>query len=44
MADDTVIEDVPSGMVMKGKDRVREGFTGFLEQLQTSRYTQVLSY
>lgn len=29
MADDVVIEDVPFGMIMKGKDGVKEGFTGF---------------
>jgi steroid delta-isomerase-like uncharacterized protein len=29
MTDDVVIEDVPFGMVMKGKDGVRQGFTGF---------------
>jgi len=28
-ADDVVIEDVPFGMVMKGKDGVKQGFTGF---------------
>jgi steroid delta-isomerase-like uncharacterized protein len=30
MTDDVVIEDVPFGMVMKGKDGVKQGFTGFL--------------
>jgi steroid delta-isomerase-like uncharacterized protein len=29
MADDVVIEDVPFGMIMKGKDGVKQGFTGF---------------
>ncbi len=29
MADDVGIEDVPFGMVMKGKDGVKQGFTGF---------------
>jgi steroid delta-isomerase-like uncharacterized protein len=29
MADDVVIEDVPFGMMMKGKDGVKQGFTGF---------------
>jgi steroid delta-isomerase-like uncharacterized protein len=29
MADDVVIEDVPFGMLMKGKDGVKQGFTGF---------------
>jgi steroid delta-isomerase-like uncharacterized protein len=29
MTDDVVIEDVPFGMVMKGKDGVKQGFTGF---------------
>jgi steroid delta-isomerase-like uncharacterized protein len=28
-ADDGLIEDVPFGMVMKGKDGVKQGFTGF---------------
>ncbi len=29
MTDNVVIEDVPFGMVMKGKDSVKQGFTGF---------------
>jgi steroid delta-isomerase-like uncharacterized protein len=29
MTDDVVIEDVPFGMIMKGKDGVKQGFTGF---------------
>ena len=29
MTDDVIIEDVPFGMVMKGKDGVKQGFTGF---------------
>jgi len=29
MRDDVVIEDVPFGMVMKGKEGVKKGFTGF---------------
>jgi steroid delta-isomerase-like uncharacterized protein len=29
MTDDVVIEDVPFGLVMKGKDSVKQGFTGF---------------
>src|SRR5919106_1466592 len=29
MIDDVVIEDVPFGMVMKGKDGVKRGFAGF---------------
>ncbi len=29
MTDDVVIEDVPFGMVMKGKEGVRQGFTAF---------------
>jgi ketosteroid isomerase-like protein len=31
VTDDVVIEDVPFGMVMKGKDGVRQGFAGFNE-------------
>jgi steroid delta-isomerase-like uncharacterized protein len=34
VADDVVIEDVPFvpfGMVMKGKDGIRQGYTGFIE-------------
>ena len=29
MTDDVVIEDVPFGMVMRGKDGVKQGFSGF---------------
>jgi steroid delta-isomerase-like uncharacterized protein len=29
MADDVVIEDVPFGLLMKGKDGVKQGFTRF---------------
>jgi steroid delta-isomerase-like uncharacterized protein len=29
MTDDVVIEDVPFGMVMRGKDVVKQGFSGF---------------
>ena len=29
MTDDVVIEDVPFGMIMKGKDGVKQDFTGF---------------
>ena len=29
MTDDIVIEDVPFGMVMQGKDSVKQGFSGF---------------
>ena len=31
VTDDVVIEDVPFGMVMKGKDGVRQGYAGFIE-------------
>jgi steroid delta-isomerase-like uncharacterized protein len=31
MTDDVVIEDVPFGMVMKGKHGVKQGFTGFFK-------------
>jgi steroid delta-isomerase-like uncharacterized protein len=31
MTDDVVIEDVPFGIVMRGKDGVRAGFTGFFD-------------
>jgi steroid delta-isomerase-like uncharacterized protein len=29
MTDDVVIEDVPFGMIMRGKDGVKQGFSGF---------------
>jgi steroid delta-isomerase-like uncharacterized protein len=29
LADDVIIEDVPFGLVMKGKDGVKQGFTNF---------------
>jgi ketosteroid isomerase-like protein len=29
LADNVVIEDVPFGLVMKGKDGVKQGFTNF---------------
>jgi ketosteroid isomerase-like protein len=29
MTDDVVIEDVPFGIVMRGKDGVKKGFSGF---------------
>ena len=32
MTDDVVIEDVPFGMIMKGKDGVKQGFTGFFNE------------
>jgi ketosteroid isomerase-like protein len=38
MTDDVVIEDVPFGMVMQGKDGVKQGFSVVsLLQLQISR-------
>ncbi len=30
LTDDVVIEDVPFGMVMKGKDGVKQGYAGFI--------------
>jgi ketosteroid isomerase-like protein len=37
LADDVVIEDVPSGPVMKGKDGVKQGFTNFYTAAPISR-------
>ena len=40
VADDVVIEDMPFvtfGMVMKGKDGVRQGYAAFIRQLQISK-------
>jgi hypothetical protein len=31
VTDDVVIEDVPFGMVIKGKDGARQGYAGFIE-------------
>jgi ketosteroid isomerase-like protein len=31
VTDDVVIEDMPLGAVMKGKDGVRQGYVGFLK-------------
>lgn len=33
LTDDVVIEDVTFGMVMKGKEGVRQGFSGFLKSV-----------
>ncbi len=44
MADDIVIEDVPFGMVMKGKDGVREGFTGFFAAAADLGRAKILGY
>lgn len=30
LTDDVVIEDIPLGMVMKGKDAVKQGYTSFI--------------
>jgi ketosteroid isomerase-like protein len=37
MTDDVVIEDVPFGMIMKGKDGVRQGYSVSLKQLMIFR-------
>ena len=42
MRDDVVIEDVPFGMVMKGKEGVKQGFIVSISQIQSSRYSQNL--
>ena len=34
LTDDVVIEDVPFGMVMKGKDGVKQGYSGFIAAAQ----------
>jgi steroid delta-isomerase-like uncharacterized protein len=31
LTDDVIIEDIPLGVVMKGKDGVRQGYAGFLK-------------
>jgi ketosteroid isomerase-like protein len=37
VTNDVVIEDVPFGMVMKGKDGVRQGYSVSLKQLMILR-------